>query len=183
MKRDRVVIFALVGVMVFSAIATGALFVLQSSNGAETQTNQQDPSQQQVCQASGEVAAQPGQPEGEWPTTAESPLDSLQAVDLRDGDGQVAELGNCITVHYRLSLADGTPIEGNDTFAIGTPIAFELAEGSLIAGWVRGIPGLKEGGFRRLLVPSQLAYGDTERAGIPAGSDLIFDVELVKVEF
>src|SRR5690606_23628854 len=97
--------------------------------------------------------------------------------------GEAAQLGNCITVHYRLSLADGTPVEGNDTFSSGQPIAFELVSGGLIEGWIQGIPGLKEGGFRRLLVPAELAYGDSQRSGIPAGSDLIFDVELVKIEF
>jgi FKBP-type peptidyl-prolyl cis-trans isomerase len=186
MGRDRIIIFVLVGVMLFSAVATGLLFLSQSDstdNQQASQTGQSETDESQVCQASPDVAAQPGAAEGEWPATAASPLSSLEITDLREGEGAEAALGNCITVHYRLSLADGTPIEGNNTFEDGSPIAFELAEGSLIEGWIQGIPGLKEGGFRRLLVPAELAYGQTERPGIPAGSDLIFDVELVKIEF
>ena len=186
MGRDRIIIFVLVGVMLFSAGATGLLFLSQSDSTADqraSQTDQAETDASQVCQASSDVAAQSGVTEGEWPTTAASPLSSLEITDLRQGEGEGVALGNCITVHYRLSLADGTPIDGNNTFEDGSPIAFELAEGSLIDGWVQGIPGLKEGGFRRLMVPAELAYGDTERTGIPAGSDLIFDVELVKIEF
>jgi FKBP-type peptidyl-prolyl cis-trans isomerase len=186
MKRDQIVIFVLVGIMLFSAVATGLLLLAQGDGSddatqlSQTQTTEAD---QPVCEASAEVAMQVGKPEGEWPTTVTSPVDALQQIDLRVGDGVSADIGNCITVHYRLSLADGTPIEGNDTFVEGTPIAFELNAGSLIEGWVQGIPGMQEGGFRRLIVPSALAYGDTERPGIPAGADLIFDVELVKVEY
>ena len=183
MKKERVFIFVLIGVMVFSAIATGLLFLSRPDESADTSA-QEDTSQQQVCETSPDVAAQAGQPAGEWPTSAETPVTDLQIIDLRDGTGAAAELGNCITVHYRLSLADGTPVAGNDTFSAGSgPISFELAAGSLIEGWVQGIPGLKEGGLRRLVVPASLAYGDVERPGIPAGSDLIFDVELVKIEY
>lgn len=185
MKSDRVIIFSLVGVMLFSAVATGLLFLAQTDD--QTPPNNSpaaDSGEQRICEASAEVANQPPDPEGEWPTTVETPIDSLQILDLRNGSGRAAAVGNCITVNYRLSLADGTPVDGNDTFESGDgPIAFELLEGSLIAGWVEGIPGLKEGGLRRLLVPASLAYGPNERPGIPADSDLIFDVELVKVEY
>lgn len=188
MKRDKVVIFILVGVMLFSAVATGLLFIAQSTEDVDdTMRSQQqivdDTENTQVCEASAEVASQAGNPAGDWPTTADTPFSSLDIIDTREGSGQAADVGNCITVHYRLSLADGTPIEGNDTFDGGSPIAFKLSPGSLIEGWVQGIPGLKEGGVRRLLVPAELAYGSSERPGIPANSDLIFDVELVKVEF
>lgn len=186
MKRDRIIIYVLVGVMLFSAVATGLLFLAQNDpQSADDQTAAQtEADQPPVCQPADEVANQTGQPAGEWPTTAQSPVESLQILELREGSGQAAALGNCITVHYRLSLADGTPVEGNDTFdGASPPISFELVEGSLIAGWVEGIPGLKEGGVRRLIVPAELAYGEVERTGIPSGSDLIFDVELVNIEY
>lgn len=183
MKRDRIIIFSLVGIMMFSAVAIALPFVFSQTPGQNQDLADTDTTQPLVCQASAEVAAQAGRPEGDWPATASSPLEELQILDLRAGQGEAAQLGNCITVHYRLSLADGTPVEGNDTFSSGQPIAFELVSGGLIEGWIQGIPGLKEGGFRRLLVPAELAYGDSQRSGIPAGSDLIFDVELVKIEF
>lgn len=189
MKRDQIVIYVLVGIMVFSAVATGLLFLAQNDSSNKADTSQTDSSQaddttQQTCEPSAEVADQIGNPAGEWPTTANVPVSELQIIDLRQGAGPAVQLGNCITVHYRLSLADGTPIAGNDTFdGTSGPIAFELKAGSLIEGWVQGIPGLQAGGVRRLIVPAQLAYGDAERSGIPANSDLIFDVELVKIEY
>lgn len=189
--KDKVIIYVLVGVMVFSAVSVGLVF-LTSDDGAnnQDQTAQNEPaesSDQQLCQApaapSAEVASQVGSPAGEWPISVD-PAEELQVIDLREGSGQAAEIGDCLSVHYRLSLADGTPVEGNDTFAAGGgPISFELSEGSLISGWVTGLPGLQEGGVRRLILPPSLGYGETERPGIPANSTLVFDVELVKVEF
>jgi len=186
MKRDKLIIYILVGVMVFSAVATGLLFVAQGdpAEDSERAATESELSEQLACRASDEVANQTGQPAGDWPASVETPVSGLQRLELREGTGAAAQLDNCITVHYRLSLADGTPVAGNDSFdGASPPLAFELAEGSLIAGWTEGIPGLKEGGVRRLIVPAALAYGDTERPGIPAGSDLVFDVELVKIEF
>lgn len=182
--RDRAIIFVLIGALVFSAIATTLYFVAASNNEPADETaNQLTEEPTQVCEPAGEVANQAGQPAGQWPTSVE-PASELQIIDLREGDGTAASSGNCVTVHYRLALADGTPVEGNDTFTAGSgPISFELEPGGLIDGWIQGLPGLKEGGLRRLVVPPSLAYGETERGGIPPNSTLVFDVELIKVEF
>lgn len=183
--KDRVLIFVLIGVMVFSAVATTLIFVAANNSDSETADTSQNPQEETmpICEPSAEVANQVGQPAGEWPVQVDEATE-LIAKDLREGSGVAAEVGNCITVHYRLALADGTAVAGNDTFATGAgPIAFELVDGGLIAGWIQGIPGMKEGGLRRLVVPPSLAYGETERDGIPAGSTLVFDVELVKVEY
>lgn len=183
--KDRAVIFVLIGVMVFSAIATTLLFVAANNSDSETADTSRQAEEQALptCEPSPDVVNQAGNPAGDWPAEVENATE-LAIVDLREGTGVAAEIGNCISVHYRLALADGTPVEGNDTFEAGAgPIAFELNTGGLIEGWIQGIPGLKEGGLRRLVVPPVLAYGETERNGIPAGSTLVFDVELVKVEY
>ncbi len=176
MTKQQFFIYLLVGLMVFSAIGTGILLLTQSNETptaevSETQT-ETDPTEQ-ICQVSPEVANQPGNPEGEWPVSTE-PVTELQITDVRIGTGEVAEEGSCITAHYRLSESDGTPVDGNDTFISGQPFTAELSTGSLIEGWVQGIPGMREGGLRRLIVPAELAYGQ---------GTLIFDVELVKVEY
>lgn len=181
MTKQQFFIYFLVGIMVFSAIGTGLLLLTQSDTTTPETVTEADETQQ-VCQPSADVATYPGDPVGEWPTTAPAATE-LQTTDLRAGNGVAAAVGNCITVHYRLSLNDGTPIEGNNTFENGQPIAFELLPGALIEGWIQGIPGMLEGGVRRLVVPPALGYGSAERPGIPADSTLIFDVELVKVEF
>jgi FKBP-type peptidyl-prolyl cis-trans isomerase len=179
--KDRAIIFVLIGALLFSAVATTLYFVADNSTPPEETAQTEE--QVQACEPSAEVASQAGKPAGEWPIEVE-PATELEIIELREGTGAAAAIGNCITVHYRLALADGTPVAGNDTFETGTgPISFELTAGGLIEGWIQGIPGLKEGGLRRLIVPPSLAYGEAERNGIPANSTLVFDVELVKVEY
>ena len=188
MKRDQIVIFFLIAVMIFSAIAGGLILLAQNNDTPPetTAANNDNLNEEELvsgCQSSEDALATPGTPVGDWPTTIDKTLTELQVTDLREGTGAELKLDDCISVHYRLSLADGTPVDGNDTFEeLGQPIAFKLSEGDLIPGWTAGLPGMKEGGFRRLLVPASMAYGETARPGIPANSDLIFDVELVKIE-
>lgn len=191
MNRDQIIIIFLVGVMVFSAIASGLLFLNDDSTLTSDEIAANEEARQQAaeealantCTSSEEAQANAGTPAGQWPTMLDDTLTELETIDLREGDGRELALGDCISVHYRLSLADGTEVSGNNTFEdLGEPIAFELLEGALIEGWLNGLPGMKEGGFRRLHVPAAQAYGDNVRPGIPANSDLIFDVELVKIE-
>jgi len=187
-KRDRIVILFLVGVMLFSAFATGLLLVFNSPNEEENLANQttsqtSDPAAEQApCAASEEALVNTGDAVGPWPYVTEQ-TSELVSEDLRVGTGDTVELNDCIVVHYRLAIADGTPVEGNDTFTEGEPIAFELAEGRLIEGWTQGIPGMNVGGVRRLTVPPNLGYGDdSSNPSIPAGSTLVFEVEVVEVK-
>lgn len=113
------------------------------------------------------------------PLKLSGPVAELQITDLKEGTGEVVKLDDCITVNYRLSLADGTIVEGNDTFTSGNPIAFQLSVGGLIEGWTKGLPGMKVGGLRRLVVPAALAYGDRASGSVPANSDLVFDIEVL----
>jgi FKBP-type peptidyl-prolyl cis-trans isomerase len=63
---------------------------------------------------------------------------------------------------------------------MGRPITFPLT--GVIKGWQQGVPGMKVGGTRRLLIPSEMAYGAQSPApNIPANSDLVFDIELVAI--
>jgi len=186
-KRDRIIIIFLVGVMLFSAFATGLLLVISSSNEEKNLANQttqtQEPAAEdaEACAASEEALANKGNAVGPWPYKT-GKTDKLISEDLRVGTGDTVELNDCIVVHYRLATTDGTPVTGNDTFAEGEPIAFELVQGGLIEGWTQGIPGMKVGGVRRLTVPAALAYGEAERPGIPANSTLVFEVEVVEIK-
>lgn len=103
---------------------------------------------------------------------------SLQKIDITVGTGKEVKPGDTVTVHYTGALtADGTIFQSSkDT---GQPATFGLDQ--VIAGWTQGIPGMKEGGKRRLIIPANMAYGATERPGIPANSALVFDVELISV--
>lgn len=182
MKKDQVIIFVLVGLMLFSAVATGLYFVVQDDTTTDSDAAAVQNDEQVCLNPSADIAGYQGNPAGEWPFTS-TPTEALVITDLQEGTGAELVLGNCISVHYRLSLADGTPVEGNNTFETGQPVTFEFVEGGLIQGWTDGLPGMKEGGVRRLVVPPALGYGEAERTGIPPGSTLIFDVELVKIEY
>ena len=106
--------------------------------------------------------------------------------DLLIGTGDTAAVGNAITVNYTGWLYDSTKPEGKgqvfDSTSGGDPLTFELATGSVIDGWVQGVPGMRIGGVRRLVIPSSLAYGNGRRGPIPPNATLLFDIELVGIE-
>jgi peptidylprolyl isomerase len=110
------------------------------------------------------------------------PIDSvaeLQIIDTVVGDGAEVPEGATITAHYTGALCkDGTIFQSSHDF--GEAITFGLSQ--VIAGWTQGVPGMKVGGNRRLVIPSALAYGSVRAAAnIPPNSDLVFDIELTAI--
>jgi peptidylprolyl isomerase len=101
----------------------------------------------------------------------------LRYVDLRVGSGAKLGARATITVHYVGRLSNGTEIDS--TRRRGEPAMFQLGRGQLIQGWELGVPGMRIGGVRRLIIPPSLAYGDRTTGAIPPGSTLTFDVELL----
>jgi FKBP-type peptidyl-prolyl cis-trans isomerase len=101
----------------------------------------------------------------------------LQIIDITEGTGDVVPANATITAHYTGALCkDGTIFQSSHDF--GKPISFGLNQ--VIAGWTKGVPGMKVGGTRRLIIPSAMAYGSVRAAAnIPPNSDLVFDIELV----
>ena len=102
---------------------------------------------------------------------------TLEIIDIKEGTGESVPEGATITAHYTGALCkDGTIFQSSHDF--GDPITFGLNQ--VIAGWTQGVPGMKAGGTRRLVIPSALAYGSVRAAAnIPPNSDLVFDIELV----
>jgi FKBP-type peptidyl-prolyl cis-trans isomerase len=105
-------------------------------------------------------------------------VEELQSSDLIAGTGDEVKASDTITAHYTGALAkDGTIFQSSlDT---GQPFTSPLS--GLIQGWQQGIPGMKVGGTRRLLIPAVLAYGSQAQSGIPANSDLVFDIQLISI--
>ena len=85
-----------------------------------------------------------------------------------------------VTAHYTGAVA-ATGIIFQSSLDSGQPIPFALDQ--VIKGWTDGVPGMKEGGKRRLIIPADQAYGATPPQGsnIPANAPLVFDIELVKI--
>lgn len=104
----------------------------------------------------------------------------LQIIDVREGTGDVVPAGVTITAHYTGALAkDGTIFQSSHDF--GQPISFGL--GQVIPGWTQGVPGMKVGGIRRLIIPAAQAYGpQSPSPNIPPNSNLVFDIELVAIK-
>jgi len=105
----------------------------------------------------------------------------LKYIEQKVGDGKVAKSGDVVEVHYTGTLKDGKKFDSsrdrNKTFS------FTLGKGQVIKGWDEGVAGMKEGGKRKLMIPSDLAYGEKGRPPvIPENAELHFDVELVKVK-
>jgi peptidylprolyl isomerase len=105
----------------------------------------------------------------------------LQYIFVKKNDSGVkAEAGKTVSVHYSGYLLDGKMFDSS--VERGEPITFGLGQGQVIAGWEEGIALLKTGEKVRLIIPSNLAYGDGGQGPIPPKSTLIFDVELVDVK-
>jgi FKBP-type peptidyl-prolyl cis-trans isomerase FkpA len=110
-------------------------------------------------------------------------LDSgLKYQDLKVGTGATAKAGYRVTVHYTGWLAKGKK-KFDSSKDRDEPFAFELGAGKVIKGFDEGITGMKVGGKRKLMIPAKLGYG-AKGAGdaIPPDADLVFEVELLKLE-
>lgn len=94
------------------------------------------------------------------------------------GNGRAAENGDKVTVHYSGRLTSGKKFDSS--YDRGKPFSFKLGSGQVIQGWEEGIAMMREGDKATLTIPPQLGYGDRSIGPIPAGSILIFDVELIQ---
>ena len=111
-------------------------------------------------------------------TPTATPQAKLEVIDVVVGTGAEAKSSDTITVEYVGALMN-TGIIFDASANHGGTATFGLNQ--VIKGWTLGIPGMKVGGTRRLLIPADLAYGAGSTSGIPANSDLVFDVSLTKI--
>ena len=103
----------------------------------------------------------------------------LQYEVLNKGEGAVhPSKSSKVTVHYHGTLIDGTVFDSS--VDRGKSISFKLNQ--VIAGWTEGVQLMVEGDKYRFYIPSSLAYGKSSAGSIPAGSLLIFDVELLAIQ-
>jgi peptidylprolyl isomerase len=110
-------------------------------------------------------------------TPPAEPAGDLTCLDHVVGDGEEVKDGDTVQVHYVGVLrADGTEFDASYG---GEPATFGLD--GVISGWTQGIPGMKVGGRRELIIPSVMAYGADGRPGIPPDADLVFIIDLLAV--
>ena len=107
-------------------------------------------------------------------------IEELIIEDIKRGEGREVVKGALLIAHYEGQLTDGTKFDSS--FDRGKPFQCVIGTGRVIKGWDIGLMGMREGGIRKLTVPSHLAYGERQIGDmIPAHSDLIFKIELIEV--
>lgn len=117
-----------------------------------------------------------------------SNITSLQKNDTVIGTGREAEPGFNVTVHYTGWLYDEKAVghkgkKFDSSLDRKEPFKFDLGAGQVIQGWDEGFAGMKIGGKRTLVIPSEMGYGARGAGGvIPPNATLVFDVELLEVK-
>lgn len=111
----------------------------------------------------------------------------LHVTDIKAGSGAEAAVGKQVVVHYTGWLYDATKPDYKgrlfDTSRTRSqPFTFTLGQRRVIKGWEEGVLGMKAGGLRNLIIPSEKAYGPNSLGLIPSNSVLVFDIELLEVK-
>jgi len=96
----------------------------------------------------------------------------------------VAKMGDTVSMNYTGRLEDGAVFDSNvdPRFGHVAPFEFTLGAGQVIAGWDKGIAGMKVGEKKTLIIPPEDAYGENGQGPIPPNATLIFDVELLEIK-
>lgn len=114
--------------------------------------------------------------------------DGLRVIDLKAGTGDVSKTGEYAEVQYSGWLTDGTRFDSSRQPG-RTSFTFLIGQGQVIGGWDEGVPGIKVGGKRKLIIPAALGYGvsgqtdpNTGATIIPPNATLVFDIELISLK-
>lgn len=181
-KTRRVIILTIVGVFVVSTIGFTGLVIWEINRAKDSSQSSNTADMQKQLEEQLANQNKEGKLEGTKLSdfTPVAKVDSIQVIDIVEGTGKEVPQGGTVTAHYTGALAkDGTIFQSSkDT---GQPFTSSLS--GVIKGWQEGIPGMKEGGKRRLVIPAALAYGEQSPSpNIPPNSDLVFDIELISVQ-
>jgi FKBP-type peptidyl-prolyl cis-trans isomerase len=114
-------------------------------------------------------------------TPVKEKVEKLQTTDIKAGTGKEVKVGDTITADYtgafvNTGIVFESSLDSGQPFTAPLKLPTEQDPQGLIAGWVEGLAGMKEGGTRRLVIPAALAYGEQGSASIPPNSDLVFDI-------
>jgi FK506-binding nuclear protein len=99
--------------------------------------------------------------------------------DRKVGSGPLAKSGSKVGIRYIGKLKNGSVFDKNTT---GKPFTFKLGKGECIKGFDLGVAGMAVGGERRVIIPPKMGYGSQALPGIPANSELTFDIKLISLK-
>jgi FKBP-type peptidyl-prolyl cis-trans isomerase FkpA len=110
----------------------------------------------------------------------------FSTTDLRVGTGTLAGTGQTVTVNYTGWLYSAAALDNKgavfDTSIGKDPFQFTIGGGGVIRGWERGVPGMRVGGRRKLVVPPEDGYGSSGSGPIPGNATLVFEIDLLTVQ-
>jgi FKBP-type peptidyl-prolyl cis-trans isomerase len=116
----------------------------------------------------------------EAPTTSRG---GVKITDVKEGTGKAVDAGDVAVVHYTGSLKNGTKFDSSFDHPGKKPFEFRIGAGDVIKGWDKGVAGMKVGGVRKLVIPSELGYGERgSPPKIPPHSELHFEIELLAIK-
>lgn len=176
-QRVAAFLLALMFLLTTLGAAGYVIYQLNSEGGIvnDTTDTSAQPDAQDTADACGQTQAAVEPKAVPTNTTADVPVAELETTDIVVGDGAEVQPGDCVgALYYGTFASSGEKFDGN--YETGQPIEFSLD--GVIAGWTQGIPGMKVGGVRRLVIPAELAYGAQGSGSIPPNSDLVFEVQI-----
>lgn len=177
-RHQRVLIWVIAAVMAVGTLGAYFVIILANNNGAVPESAASQRQQEEEYQKFVEEYQKQMEEEAKKRLVSSGPLEGFQAqsfdadsvgelqkTDLVIGTGRDVAKDSTVTVSYFGWLPDGTIFDSTTQNGVNTPASnFDLGEGSLLKGWVDGLPGMKAGGVRKLVIPANQAYGE---AGSP----------------
>jgi len=108
-------------------------------------------------------------------------VDKLVVTDVVIGEGEESvEKGDTVVVNYIGTLQNGQ--EFDNSYKKGTSFTFKVGDNKVIEGWNEGMIGMKEGGSRVIIVPSDMAYGRKGYGPIPGNATVVYAIELLEIK-
>lgn len=154
------------------ALVMVAAFVLAACGGGDDGESEAGGSSTEETAAAGSE---------DCPTDTTTTDSGLKIREIECGEGEEAQKGDTLEVHYEGRLEDGTKFDASRDR--GTTFEFQVGAGQVIQGWDEGLIGMKIGGTRELTIPPDLGYGAAGAPpAIPPNSTLIFEIELVDIK-
>ena len=171
-RRRRLITLAVVVVAVLAA-----MFAISLGGGDDDDTAASD----ERTTTTEAPSTTPTSAKPEVPEAGTEPVTELVVEDLHEGDGPEVKAGDTIVAHYLgATYRDGKEFQAS--WDSGSTFETVIGQGQVIQGWDEGIPGMKVGGRRKLIIPAAMAYGAEDKGdGRPFG-DLVFIVDVYAVK-
>ncbi len=167
-----------IGIAVSIGAMALALFLIRADQGLEVALVEQNNQAAAVVVAEGNDREVLGEALMEA-TDGTGNIKKMIIDDVSEGSGEAVKAGDSVTVNYIGALQSGQQFD--NSYTKGTPFTFTVGEGKVIKGWDEGVIGMKAGGQRILVIPSDMGYGENGYGPIPGGATLVFTVELMSI--